>query len=178
MRVGHRAAPLSLTAESWPPDSLLWRAPMGPASCDILCQRLCTHWYSLLISAYASDHSRHNQRLERKRMVLCLPTILSIFPREFIFCTSHIVTIKAVLENGGNSTMISQPYFSKLFWASASLKCVFNHQEVPKRPHGQSLCITRCAAPGFWFLGFLRAWGMRIMLRHLPPAPRPLVKRD
>lgn len=43
-----------------------------------------------------------------------------IFPREFVFCTSHIITIKAVLENGENSSMISESYFSKLFWASGS----------------------------------------------------------
>ena len=144
---------------------------MRPASCDILCRRLCTHWHSLLISAYARDDSRHDQRSEYKRMVLCLPPILSIFPREFIFCTSHIVTIKAVLENGGNSTMISQPYFSKLFWASASLKCVFNHREVPKRPHGQLTLYHPVCSSWVLVLGVFKSLGYENHVETLTTCP-------
>lgn len=103
-----------------------------------------------------------------------------IFPREFIFYTSHIVTIKAVLENGGNSTMISQPYFSKLFWASTSLKCVFNHREVPKMLHGHLTPYHPVHSSWFLVLGVFKSLGYEnhVEILTTTTTPLPLVRRD
>lgn len=49
--------------------SILWHFVLGTES----------HGHSLLISAYASDHSHKDQGREYKRIVLCLLTILSYF---------------------------------------------------------------------------------------------------
>lgn len=68
--------------------------------------------------------------------------------------------------------MISQPYFSKLFWASASLKCVFNHREVPKRLHGQLTLYHLVCSSWVLVLGVFKSLGyenhVETLITHPP----------
>lgn len=142
-----QAATHSPTAERWPSKALLCRAPTGPASCDILCwvqNPTGTPLLSQHMPVITATKTR-GQNIKEYRFVF-LPFYL-IFPLEFIFCTNHIVTIKAVLENGEKIAL----WYSALLYQTALGFTLFK------------VCSRIQLQGGFW----KSSWAVHFLISHV-----------